>query len=76
MTFIKQAGAWYTITTAIDNQKDPAIQALLKKNDVDVDDAEAVEKFFKFQGMSKLGDFIEENMEIQQFLYEEIRNVL
>ena len=76
LTFIKQAGAWYTITTAIDNQKDPAIQALLTKNDVDVNDAEAVEKFFKFQGMSKLGDFIEQNAEIQQFLYEEIRNVL
>ena len=76
LTFIKQAGAWYTITTAIDNQKDPAIQALLKKNDVDVDSPEAVEKFFKFQGMSKLGDFIEQNVEVQEFLYEEIRNVL
>jgi len=26
--------------------------------------------------MSKLSDFIEENTEIQEFLYEEIRNVL
>ena len=76
LTFIKQAGAWYTVTTAIENQKDPAIQALLKKNDVDVKSPEAVEKFFKFQGMSKLGEFIEQNEEIQQFLYEEIRNVL
>ena len=76
LTFIKQAGAWYTITTAIENQKDPAVQALLNKNDIDATSAEAVEKFFKFQGMAKLGDFIEQNEEIQQFLYEEIRNVL
>jgi hypothetical protein len=76
LTFIKQAGAWYTITTAIENQKDPAIQALLKKNDIDVNSVDLVDKFFKFQGMSKLSDFIEENVEIQQFLYEEIRNVL
>ena len=35
-----------------------------------------IEKFFKFQGMAKLSKFIEENEEIQEFLYDEIRSVL
>jgi hypothetical protein len=39
-------------------------------------EAEAKEKFFKFQGMARLSKFIEDNKEIQDFLYDEIKSVL
>ncbi len=57
------------------NSTDPRILKLLNKHEVP-DDIEAREKFFKFQGMAKLSKFIEENEEIQEFLYDEIRSVL
>jgi len=75
LTFIKQAGAWYTIVSAVGSD-DKRVKSLLEKNDVDPEDKEAVEKFFKFQGMSKLSEFIETNPDIQSFLYDEIKNVL
>jgi hypothetical protein len=74
LTFIKQAGAWYTIISAVASE-DKRILQLLKKNEV-ADEPEAREKFFKFQGMSNLSRFIEENEEIQSFLYDEIKSVL
>lgn len=75
LTFIKQTGAWYTIICAT-NSTDQRIISLLNKNNVCTDNPEEIEKFFKFQGMSKLSKFIEENEEIQEFLYDEIRSVL
>jgi hypothetical protein len=74
LTFIKQAGAWYTITSAVSSD-DKRILDLLKKNEVS-DDKESREKFFKFQGMSNLNKFIQDNEEIQSFLYDEIKSVL
>ena len=74
LTFIKQAGAWYTITSAI-SSTDTRILKLLNKHEVP-EDTEAREKFFKFQGMAKLSNFIATNTEIQQFLYDEIKSVL
>ena len=74
LTFIKQTGAWYTIISAVGSE-DKRILKLLKKHEVS-DDAEAKEKFFKFQGMARLSKFIEENKEIQDFLYDEIKSVL
>jgi len=52
------------------------VKSLLKKNEVNIEDSEAVEKFFKFQGMAKLSEFIETNPEIQEFLYDEIKSVI
>lgn len=75
LTFIKQAGAWYTILSAVTSD-DKRVTSLLKKNEIDSKDKEAREKFFKFQGMTKLSDFIKSNLEIQEFLYDEIKSVL
>lgn len=75
LTFVKRSGAWYSITSAIGSD-DKRILSLLKKNDVDSANTEEVEKFFKFQGMSNLSKFIDENEEIQSFLYDEIKSVL
>jgi recombination protein RecA len=74
LTFIKQTGAWYTIISALGSE-DKRILKLLKKHEV-AEDAEAKEKFFKFQGMARLSKFIEDNKEIQDFLYDEIKSVL
>jgi RecA/RadA recombinase len=76
LMFIKKGGAWYTITCAIENRTDPDIKSILKKNDVNEDNLEEIEKFFKFQGMAKLSNFIDSNEKIQKFLYNEIKNVL
>jgi len=75
LTFIKQAGAWYTILSAVTSD-DKRVIKLLKKNEIDLENKEAIEKFFKFQGMTKLSDFIKSNLEIQEFLYDEIKSVL
>ncbi len=75
LTFIKQAGAWYTILSAVTSD-DKRVLKLLKKNEIDPEDKEAREKFFKFQGMTKLSDFIKSNLEIQEFLYDEIKSAL
>lgn len=75
LTFVKRSGAWYSITSAIGSD-DKRILALLKKNDIDSSSSEEAEKFFKFQGMSNLSKFIDENEEIQSFLYDEIKSVL
>lgn len=75
LTFVKRSGAWYSITSAIGSD-DKRILALLKKNDIDSSNSEEAEKFFKFQGMSNLSKFIDENEEIQSFLYDEIKSVL
>lgn len=76
LTFIKQAGAWYTVITAIENRTDPAIKAVLEKHEVDPDKLEDVEKFFKFQGMAKLNDFLSKETTIADFIYEQIRTIL
>jgi len=76
LTFIKKSGAWYTITTAVDNRTDPSIKSIINKYEKNPDNLEEVEKLFKFQGMAKLSDFIEQNEELQCFLYEQIKEIL
>ena len=69
---IKTAGAWYTIQCAVNNTDHPAVAQILADNEVDVEDSEAVEKFFKFQGSNNTCDFLTENESIAQFVYEQI----
>ena len=68
---ISRSGAWYTMTTCVDNQEDPVIKSWILENEV-----EDVEKAFKFQGMEKVVKFLEDNPNICDFIYEQIREML
>jgi len=71
---IKAAGAWYTIKCALENKDDPIVAKLLKDNNVG-DTPEEVEKFFKFQGVNKLSDFLNEHPVMSDFIYEKIKEL-
>lgn len=75
-SMVKRAGAWYEITVAIDNRTDPVIKKILKANSVDHEDLEAVQKFFKFQGIQKLTDFLTENEPITKFIHDQIKEII
>ena len=72
---IKGAGAWYTITCAVDDRTDPAVAQVLKENEVGATDEE-VEKFFKFQGVNNLSEFLNNNKPVCDFIYRQIKELL
>lgn len=72
---IKSAGAWYTIQCAVDEINDPSITKILKDNNIDVTNAEQVEKFFKFQGVNNVSEFLTNNPSISEFIYTKIREL-
>jgi len=74
-SMIKRAGAWYELTIAIDNKESKAIKDVLIKNEVDINDEEAVQKFFRFQGNQRVTDFINENPEIKAMVYDKIKEI-
>lgn len=75
-SMIKKNASWYEITLAIDNRTDPAVRKVLEKNNINPDDIEAVTKFFKFQGLQNVTDFLTENEPIKDMIYQEIRAIL
>jgi len=75
LSLIKKAGAWYTITAGINNADNPIIKNILNKNDVK-DDTESIEKFFKFQGMQNLTEFLENNQEVCDIIYDDIKELM
>ena len=72
---IDRSGAWYTITSAVENREDPVIKSWLIDNEVDPEDEEAVTKAFKFQGMEKLVNFLNENEELRDIVIEQVRDL-
>ena len=72
---IKAAGAWYTIRCALDKMDDKRVKKVLKDNEVP-EDEEAAEKFFKFQGVNRLSEFLTDNEPIAELVYEEVRELL
>lgn len=72
---IKSAGAWYTIQCAVDDLINPVIQRVLSSNNISVSDAESVEKFFKFQGINAVLEFLNQHDDIANFIYEKIKEL-
>jgi hypothetical protein len=72
---IKSAGAWYTIQCAIDDLTNPVIAKILGSNSIDPTNAESVEKFFKFQGVNNVSEFLTNNESIAQFIYTKIKEL-
>ena len=73
---IKVNGAWYTLSCLIDAKDEPAVLDVLIKNDVDVDDDDAVTKFFKFQGAANVREFLDANPNLVQIILEKTREML
>jgi recombination protein RecA len=71
---IKAAGAWYTIQCAVDEPDNPVVAELLGSNNVDKT-PEAIEKFFKFQGINNVSEFLNENAKIAGFVYSKIKEL-
>lgn len=69
-------GAWYTISCFVDNKDDPAIKSWLLENNIDSEDAEAVEKAFKFQGMERYVNFLRENENLQSLLIDQVKEAI
>lgn len=70
---IKTAGAWYTISCAVDEANNDIIKEFLSsKNASSPDD---IERALKFQGSNAVADFLNENPKIAQFIYEKIKEL-
>lgn len=73
---IKAAGAWYTISCAIDDQKDPIITKFLKDKKILENSTEEIEKSLKFQGINAVADFLNEHPAMCKFIYTKIKELL
>lgn len=74
-SLIRKKGAWYEILAGSQNKSDPVVQSLLMKNSIDLEDDEAISKFFTFQGISKVTDFLRENEDFTDLLYSQIKEM-
>jgi recombination protein RecA len=72
---IKSSGAWYTIQCAVDDISNPVIAKVLSANSIDASNLEQVEKFFKFQGINNVSEFLTNNETIAQFIYSKIKDL-
>jgi recombination protein RecA len=70
---IKASGAWYTISCAVENTNHPIISKILSDNNISGE--ENVEKFFKFQGVNNVCEFLTQNKLIADFVYEKIKEL-
>ena len=74
---IKKSGSWYDIIIAMQHRDDPVIKSfILRQKDTDPDNEESVAKLFKKQGMNKVTEFLTENEDISQFIYDQIQEVM
>lgn len=71
---IKTSGAWYTIQCAVDNIEHPTISKILSDNNIS-NNAEDVERFFKFQGANNVLEFLNSNKDIASFVYDKIKEL-
>lgn len=71
---IKSSGAWYTIQCAVDEVDNPAIAKILEQNNIGKTPDE-IERFFKFQGVNNVAEFLNANSSIATFIYNKIREL-
>ena len=75
-SMIKKSGAWYEISIAIENKDNPIVAKILKDNNIDTSNEDEVTKFFKFQGIKRVTDFLTEHEALKDFIYDNIREIL
>ncbi|NBO99220.1 MAG: hypothetical protein EBU90_03710 [Proteobacteria bacterium] len=72
---IKASGAWYTIQSAVDEPSSPEVLKVLEANNVGKT-PEEIERFFKFQGVNAVADFLNANPTIASFVYSKIKELI
>jgi recombination protein RecA len=70
---IKAAGAWYTISCAVDQPDNPIIKSFLESANAKA--PEDIERALKFQGVNAVADFLNEHTKIADFVYEKIKEL-
>jgi recombination protein RecA len=70
---IKAAGAWYTISCAVDQPDHPVIKSFLES--ANAKSPEDIERALKFQGVNAVADFLNEHTKIADFVYEKIKEL-
>lgn len=70
---IKAAGAWYTISCAVENLDNVSIKNYIQS--VNANTPEEIEKSLKFQGINAVADFLNEHTNIADFIYEKIKEL-
>lgn len=71
---IKASGAWYTIQCAVDDPTNPVVSKLLEQNGIG-NSVEEMEKFFKFQGINNVAEFLNANPIMASFVYSKIKEL-
>jgi recombination protein RecA len=71
---IKAAGAWYTIQCAVDEPENPIVSKVLQENQIGKTPDE-IERFFKFQGVNNVAEFLNGNLAISSFIYNKIKEL-
>lgn len=71
---IKASGAWYTVQCALEDTENALVKKLLLENKVG-SSPEDIERFFKFQGINAVADFLNSNKSIAQFIYQKIKEL-
>jgi recombination protein RecA len=71
---IKAAGAWYTIQCAVDEPDHPIVSQVLQDNNINKT-PEEIERFFKFQGVNNVAEFLNNNLKISSFIYSKIKEL-
>jgi|TARA_R110000824_G_scaffold53483_13_gene148111 recombination protein RecA len=72
---VKAAGAWYTIDCALREKGHPSVAEVLKNNNIDAENDDEVEKFFKFQGINNLSEFLNDNPSITELIYKNLKEL-
>lgn len=72
---IQAKGAWYTFTSLVEDREEPEVQKWLEANHPEAKTEEDVTKVFKFQGMEKVTNFLNENEELKDYLYRQVREM-
>jgi recombination protein RecA len=70
---IKTAGAWYTISCALDEPNHPVVQSYLASQNATTPDE--MEKALKFQGVNAVAEFLNSHNDIAQFIYTKIKEL-
>jgi recombination protein RecA len=73
---IKANGAWYTMKSLVENVENPEVKKYLKDNEVDTSKEENIEKAFKFQGAAKVNKFLEDNPNLSDVIYDDLKKIL
>jgi len=72
---IQAKGAWYTFSSLVEDREQKVVSDWLTHNHPSSVTEEDVTKVFKFQGMEKVTNFLNENDCLKEYLYSQVREL-